>query len=298
MKKAVKAARHKAFNKTDGIKLASALLSLAMLVLSCVFLVGAPKIVLISVFIIFAAFGVAIPAIDAKKHETLFKVFFVALITAALILTVYIILQASGVLERLENIEGMIAAIRATGPLGIFVFVLFIIVNVVFLPIPPAIPAVIGTMLYGALWSFIFMTIGTVIGSVITFSLGRVFGKKIVVWMIGKEKTEKWANFINKKGRLAFLFMIILPFFPDDVLCLIAGMSHMSYGYFIGVICVARTAVLAFMCFFADGSIIPFRGWGIWVWAILGVLLIGAFILVTILKKRILRKKGINNLSK
>jgi uncharacterized membrane protein YdjX (TVP38/TMEM64 family) len=268
-----------------------------MLVLTCFFLSEAPKLALIFIFLTFAALGVTIASIDAKKHETLFKIFFVTLITATVVLVVYIALDSSGALESLNNVNKMISLIRSAGALGIAVFILLVIVNIVFLPIPSAVLAVIGTILYGPLWSFIYMSVGTVIGSIITFAAGRLFGRKVVVWMIGKEKTDKYSEFIDKKGRIALVFMMIFPFFPDDVLCLIAGMSHMSYGYFLSVVCTTRIAVLAFMCFFADGKIIPFSGWGIPVWIAIGVVLIAAFIAITIVKKKIMKKRNPESVS-
>jgi len=136
------------------------------------------------------------------------------------------------------------------------------------------------------------MSIGTVIGSIIVFCLGKVFGQRIAVWMIGKEKTEKYATFLDKKGRLAFIFMMIFPFFPDDILCLIAGLSKMSYKFFLFIICPVRVGVLAFTCFFADGSIIPFSGWGIPVWISIAIILVAIFAVVTILKRKMFSKSA------
>lgn len=264
-----------------------------MVVAACIFLADAPKWVTLAVFMVYAAFGVWIPWIDAQKHEALFKSVVVALFTLSILLIGYMALEASGVLERVKNVEGMIALIRSFGFWGVFVYVLFIVLNVVFLPVPAAVPAVIGTAVFGPLWSFVCMSAGTVAGSLIIFILGRNFGKKLVVWMIGKEKTEKYAEFVGKKGRAAFIFMIVLPFFPDDILCLMAGLSHMSYRYFIFVICPVRVATLAFMCFFADGKLIPFHGWGLAVWIAIGTGLIGAFVAATVIKRKILKAKKV-----
>ena len=281
----------KAVKKATILKLTCVLVSLTLVIASCIYLVNAPKCVLIISFLTFSAFGVLIPWLDTQRHETLIKILIVALFSLSAIFVGYIILELTGILERAGNVDGMISLIRSLGSLGVVIFILFIIINVVFLPIPAAVPAIIGTTLYGPLWSFVYMAIGTTIGSVITFSLGKIFGKRVAEWMVGKEKTEKYARFLNEKGRLAFIFMIIFPFFPDDILCLIAGISHMSYRYFIFVICTIRTATLAFMCFFSNGKIIPFHGWGLVVWITIGVALIAAFILTAILKKRIMHQQ-------
>jgi len=280
----------KPFKRANSFKLASGLLSLCMVILSCIFLLSAPAYVLMIAFLIFASLGVAIASIDPTKKESLFKSLFVLLVTLSVMLLVYIILSLTGVLAKIQSTEQLVASIRSTGIWGALIFTLFIIVNVIFLPVPSAISAIVGTILFGPLVGFILMSIGTVIGSIITFVIGRYAGKKVVVWMIGKEKTEKYANFLSKKGKFAFVLMIILPLFPDDIMCLIAGLSNMSYKFFIGVICTVRVAVLAFICFFADGSIIPFRGWGLYVWIGLGALIILASVVGLILKKKFFEK--------
>ena len=274
--------------KVDSIKFTACILSFTMVVLCSIFLLHNPLYILIPSLIAFAALGITVAWMNATKHESLFKLFFVALCVLSSLGVVYIALSASGVLSRLENPEQIANFIKGLGWIGVFVFILFVVLNTVFLPVPFAIPAVIGTLLYGPLWSFIYMSIGTVVGSIIVFTMGKLFGRRLVTWMIGKERTEKYAAFLDKKGRLAFIFMMIFPFFPDDILCLIAGLTSMSYKYFILVICTVRVGVLAFTCFFADGSIIPFSGWGIPVWIVIGIVFVGVFVAVTLLKRNIM----------
>jgi len=280
--------------KADTIKFVSSVLSFACIVIACIFLMRAPLYLLIIAVVLFGGLGVSIAFLEptTPKRESIFKSLFIALIASCIIFVTYISLRATGVLDRLENAEQVASAIRGWGFWGIFAFIFLIILNTVFLPIPFAVPAVIGALVFGPLMSFVYMSIGLIIGSLIVFSLGKRFGRRLVEWVVGKEKTEKYARFLDKKGRLAFIFMMIFPFFPDDILCLIAGMSNMSYKFFIFVICTVRACVLAFTSFFASGQIIPFSGWGIPVWITIGVLLLGIFIIVTIVKKRI--NKSIN----
>jgi len=276
----------KAKKKADTIVFVAAILSFTMVMLSCIFLLQAPTYVLIIAFILFIGLAATIAFINPIKFGAAFKLLFVILVASAVVFTTYLILHSTGVLARLENAAQIAVAIRSLGFWAAFIFILFCILNTVFLPIPLAVPAVVGALVFGPLLSFIYMSIGTVIGSLIVFTIGKKFGKRIVVWMIGKEKTEKYSALINKKGKLAFIFMMIFPFFPDDILCLVAGLSNMSYKFFLFVICPIRIGVLALASFFAGGAIIPFSGWGIPVWIVLGVLFVAAFIIITVLRAR------------
>ena len=278
--------------KADSLKFISAVLCFSMICLTVMFLLHSTIYFLLGFLSSFAALGLACAFINNKKREALFKLFFVMLVGLSVIFILFVILQRTGILEQLTDVYTVANTIKGFGWIGALVFIIFVMLNTVFLPIPGTVSAIVGTIVYGPLLSFVYMSIGTVIGSIIVFCLGKVFGQRIAVWMIGKEKTEKYATFLDKKGRLAFIFMMIFPFFPDDILCLIAGLSKMSYKFFLFIICPVRVGVLAFTCFFADGSIIPFSGWGIPVWISIAIILVAIFAVVTILKRKMFSKSA------
>ena len=63
--------------------------------------------------------------------------------------------------------------------------------------------------------------------------------------------------------------MMLFPFFPDDILCIVAGAINMSFKFFLITNLITRPIVYVTLCFFGSGSIIPYSGWGLIVWAIL-----------------------------
>ncbi|MGN1061245.1 MAG: TVP38/TMEM64 family protein, partial [Candidatus Coproplasma sp.] len=141
---------------------------------------------------------------------------------------------------------------------------------------------------------------GAITGSVIAYVLGKYCGKPLVVWIAGKETTEKYTNILSKKGKILFLMMQILPFFPDDIICIVAGLTCMNFAFFMATIVVVRPAIIAMYCYLGSGTIIPFSGWGIPVWiAIFAVCIILAVLsfkyqdkVETWLVKKFKRKKG------
>ena len=84
--------------------------------------------------------------------------------------------------------------------------------------------------------------------------------------------------------------MLLFPFFPDDVICLVAGITTMSFRYFIITVSLTRPVMIAFMCYFGSGTIIPFKGWGIPVWIAIFVAVIILFFVVNKIKKKIMEK--------
>ncbi|MBQ4535815.1 MAG: hypothetical protein IJA22_03195, partial [Clostridia bacterium] len=67
--------------------------------------------------------------------------------------------------------------------------------------------------------------------------------------------------------------------FPDDILCLVAGTTAISFRFFIITMLIARPIGILTTSFIGSGTLIPFSGWGIPVWIVLGILMIIAFYL-------------------
>ena len=268
------------------------LLNFGMLVLSCIYLKNLPRIVLLCAIIIFASLCVTVPSINEKTHETIYKSFILASVFMAFILICYVILDASGWLYKFKDIDALLTFIRNTKQWGILVYIGIVIFQVIFLPIPSAIVAVLGTILYGPTYAFVFMTIGTLVGSVITFLLGKMFGRKLAVWVIGEEKTDKLSTLLNEKGKFIFVVTMLFPFFPDDIMCLVAGITTMSFKFFTITVTLTRPVMIAFLCYFGSGTIIPFTGWGIPVWIALFTVVIALFFIINKIKKKMLNGKN------
>ena len=277
--------------KNTIFKIVISLLNLGMVILSCFYFRDLPRAVLLGSIVVFATLGVAVPSLNESKSPTLYRFFVLASIFAAFLLLCFVVLDSTGFLSKCKDIETLKAFIRGTKQWGILVYIGLVVFEVIALPLPTAVAAVLGTVLYGPTYAFLFMTAGTLIGSIITFMLGKIFGRKLAVWVVGEEKTDKYATLLNEKGRFLFIIMMLFPFFPDDVLCLVAGITAMTFRYFIIVITLTRPVMIAFMCYFGSGSIIPFRGWGIPVWIAIFVVTVALFFFIGALKKKIMEKK-------
>lgn len=198
------------------------------------------------------------------------KTAFILLIVAVVTLVVFIVISEVGHLNDYdsdeEKISGLVKIISDTGAWGMAVYVLIQILQVVILPLPAVVCYVPGAIIWGAPMATLLASIGVIIGSVIAYFIGRIWGKKAVIWIAGKETTEKYSAYFGKRGKGIFVIMQILPFFPDDILCMIAGLTSMNFVYFLVVMCTVRPAIISVYCFLSGGSVIPFSGWGIYVW--------------------------------
>ncbi len=273
-------------------------LCLGMLVLTYLYLRFLPSLITVVCFIVIAALGVSLTVVNVEKHPIIYKLLLSTIVMVAVVVVAYIILYETGILETIKSFEALKQLILDTRQWGIITFIGITFLQVVFLPLPAAVTVLIGVAIYGPTVSFILSTIGTVLGSLVTFVLGKIFGKKLVVWMVGEEKTEKYAEMLNDKGRFAFVMMMLFPGFPDDILCLVAGVTAMSYKFFITSIVITRPVMIAVYSYFGSGHIIPFSGWGIPVWIAIFCLGVLLFLLINRYKDKLTFRRRVQSVKR
>ena len=158
--------------------------------------------------------------------------------------------------------------------------VLYIVLQylqVVILPIPSVVSTLAGVALFGAFKTIVYSLIGIILGSITAFFIGRKLGNKAVSWMIGQEELNKWQKRLKGKDNFILTVMFLLPMFPDDVLCFIAGLSSMSNKYFLIMIVLSRIVSVSTTCY--SINFIPFNTWwGLLIWGVLFALIIVSFI--------------------
>lgn len=226
----------------------------------------------------------------------------ICLIVCLLILSgIFFAVCATGFIKDMTSIEALREYIESSGNWAVWVFILFQFLQVVILPIPSTVTVMAGVALFGPLKCSIFSFIGIFIGSVLAFGIGRWLGYKVVSWIVGKEDLDKWLKKIKGKDYLILSIMFLLPLFPDDVLCFIAGLSSMTWGYFLVMIFVTRALSITLSAYSFDT--IPFTTWwGILCWALIISAVVALFWLVCKYSDKIdwfiKNKLGFKNLKK
>lgn len=203
----------------------------------------------------------------------------IILFLALVLVLGYFVLVWTGVWENINSVEKIKNFILSFGFYGRLAFVVLQFLQVTIIPIPSAILTIAGAIIYGPLEATLLSLAGILLGSFVAFLLGRTFGKKIVNFMVGKETCNKWRKGLGK-AKYSFLVMMLLPFFPDDILCLVAGMTDMSWDFFAACQFIARPINIVVTCFVGSGEIIPYHGWGLVVWGVI-ILLVGIILFLT-----------------
>lgn len=208
------------------------------------------------------------------KKGTKSKIIKISMIIFAFIiiaLAIIMPLKFSGALSKISDEEDLKQIINNGGIYSYLIFFAVQFLQATFLPIPAMVTTITGTLIFGPFIAFSISFIAIFLASLIMFVLGKKFGKRLVLWAVGKEDFDKWSQSLTK-GKYTFFLMMLFPLFPDDILCLIAGATtSMSYTFFAVTNLITRPIGILATCYLASGKLIPFSGWGIPVWIVLAV---------------------------
>lgn len=215
------------------------------------------------------------------NYEIAFKGAFIGFIMLIVALSGYAFASRSGWLSLFENKAAMQDFIARYDGYAIAVFVAVQFLQVTILPIPSTITTLAGIALFGVWKTVLYSSIGIIAGSMFAFFLGRVFGVKLIIWICGAKMFEKYRRFAEGKDVLLLYAMFFLPFFPDDLLCLIAGLGTMSARSFFVMMLITRPVGALWVAgVFKSAVSIPFSGWGLAVWAAIALVTAAVFVLL------------------
>lgn len=212
-----------------------------------------------------------------SDKKFVYRLTFLTLILMTAALAVLYVMQITGLWDKIDSVEDLRNYVSGFGGYAVFIFIAIQFLQVVVLPIPGFITVSVGVLLFGAFRGSVYSVIGIVSASIVAFFIGRVFGYKVAGWLVGKENLDKGLELVKGKDKVILTFMFLFPFFPDDVLCFVAGLSSMSVPYYIVMITITRIINIVVSAYSVNGSIIPYNTW----WGIL--LWIAVFILVAAL---------------
>ena len=209
----------------------------------------------------------------AKSKGFVYKLFFITIILIFLTTTSLYFLKLYGFLDKIDSVGKFREYINSFGSYAVILFILIQFLQVVILPIPSFITVGAGVLLFGPLKGAFFSCVGIILGSILAYYVGKFFGIKVVEWLVGVDNLKKWLKFINGKDKIVLTFMFLFPFFPDDVLCFVAGITTISPIFFVVMIIITRIITIFISSYSLNNSIIPYNTWwGVLLWLIFFIL--------------------------
>lgn len=189
--------------------------------------------------------------VESNRNETHLKYLFRFNATLITIVAIVFIIYALN-LGVFDDKELLINYIDSYGIWAPIIFINMQIFQVVVPIIPGGISNLVGVLAFGPVLGFIYNYIGAVVGSCIVYYISRKYGITIINKLFKESTIKKYLKYINNNFKKIFFIAIILPFFPDDLLCYISGISSINFKSFITIILIGKPISLLIYSLFIN----------------------------------------------
>jgi uncharacterized membrane protein YdjX (TVP38/TMEM64 family) len=177
--------------------------------------------------------------------------------------------------------------ITSYGRYGTLAFAAMQAMQVIVFFIPGEVVQIAGGYLYGTFLGSLLSLAGITVGSVIVYSVSRVFGRPLVRKII----SERHLDFFDRVLRLGSIHYVIfllylIPGIPKDVLGYVCGISEVRFRYFLLYSTLGRMPAVIVSSYFGAGL----GGSKQWVLVLIAVVMTALFAVGIFKGERIIKK--------
>lgn len=137
-------------------------------------------------------------------------------------------------LRQFASVDYVRTFVLGFGILGFAVYMALVALSVP-LPVPSTALVIVGGVIFGTPIGFILALISMLIGSSISFAMGRFGGRRLVEKLVDLHHLAHFGFVLEKRGLAAALISYTIPIFPSDAVSFIIGLTKISYRQFIMV---------------------------------------------------------------
>lgn len=163
------------------------------------------------------------PLPNMKKPWPLLRV--VLIVGALLLLAAAVVILREPLLVLFSNPTRLREAVLQWGILAPLLIIALHVFQVLLSPLPGQPVGLASGYLFGAVKGALYSLTGIVLGSTILFWLSRRYGRPLVERLVDRELLDRLDDHFRRKGLSFLLIVYWLPFMPDDIICLVAGLT-------------------------------------------------------------------------
>ncbi|MFB6193048.1 MAG: TVP38/TMEM64 family protein [Candidatus Nanohaloarchaea archaeon] len=130
--------------------------------------------------------------------------------------------------ELLTDAEALRSFVRGFGVLGPLVLIVIQVLQVLAAPIPGHVVGAGAGYAFGIFWGTFYAWIGLTLGSAGAILLSHHYGRPFVENVIEEETLDRFDSLIDRHGFKTFFLLFLMPGFPDDSICFIAGLTNLD----------------------------------------------------------------------
>lgn len=209
--------------------------------------------------------------IKLEKNQIWSGAVLLAILVASIV--IYFIGRTEGWWELFSSADELREYISGFGVWAPLIFFFLQVIQVILAPIPGSVTTLLGGALFG-FWEAILISIAAVLtGSVMLFLFAKYLGRPLVVKLVGEKRVDKYMKNMSARQFWVLFMMFLMPFFPDDILCLMAGLTAIKLPGFALLVVITRPWGLVFSALVGSGTLVV----PVWGWIIIGLLSITLF---------------------
>lgn len=148
------------------------------------------------------------------------------------------------------------------------------ILQMVFLVIPASPIIVVGGYIFGA-YSILYSAIGIVLGSIVIFYIGKIFGRPFLKSVLDKKIMDKIDAKSDNVAKTLFILFLIPPL-PHDAFCYVAGVTKIQLKWYIFAVIIGRLPQIVFLTMIGHQLTKLNLFWSL---LLIGIIIIGAIII-------------------
>lgn len=219
-----------------------------------------------------------------QKNVNVKRLIIVSIILVVFIGIIAALYYGTGLHKQLQDIEALKETINSYENRNIsrliYVMINFLLTTIIPITNIPTILA--GAVVFDRFLAANLANIGVLLGSIVSFFVGRHLGRKTVAWIVGEDNLVKYLDLAKGRENLVIFLILLLPGFPDDIICMIAGLTKMKWRFFIITILITRTIptyIIVYLFDFVQEKFNTF--WGIIILSLMYIIvfIVGRYVL-------------------
>jgi len=136
-------------------------------------------------------------------------------------------------LQWFNDLDAVIASIRGYGLWGPAVLFVLFILQTFLAFIPGQALMVASGYIYGFSGGILITWVSLVIGGQMAFWLARRYGRPFAEKLVSPATLDRWDKSAASQGITFYIVTLVMPFFPNDAMCYVAGLGNMSNRRFL-----------------------------------------------------------------
>jgi uncharacterized membrane protein YdjX (TVP38/TMEM64 family) len=152
----------------------------------------------------------------------------IALLILALLTLWFFRTPLGSAMAVLKDQQAVSTYMQRLGPLGPLALFVLLVAQVFVAVIPGHALMMAGGYVFGPVVAISVTAASTILGSQIAFLVARRYGRPIIYRLAKSNIIERWDHLAGRQGSLFFFFAFVLPIFPSDLMCYVAGLGKVS----------------------------------------------------------------------